>query len=157
MTTAELPGTNRLEIVGDKGKLILENGKLVHYQYPESMLTFTRETEQQFASWEIEPVEITVDTTVPNGHPVVTRRLVDRLIGKEVDLIAVGPEGLGAVTLANGIMLSSFEKRPVTVPFDGDAFQAHLDEKIKSSSFVKKVNKTPIANVDMSASYGTTK
>ncbi|OCT15276.1 hypothetical protein A8709_14350 [Paenibacillus pectinilyticus] len=157
VTTAELPGTNRLEIVGDNGKLILENGKLLHYQYPESMLTFTRETEQQFVTWEIEPVEIAVDTTVPNGHPVVTRRLIDRLIGKTVDLIAEGPEGIGALTLANGIMLSSFENRPIAVPIDGDAFQAHLDEKIKTSSFVKKVNQSSVSALDMSASYGTTK
>jgi predicted dehydrogenase len=157
VTTAELPGTNRLEIVGDKGKLLLENGKLLYYKYQESMLTFTKETEQQFATWEIEPEEIAVDTDVPNGHPIVTRRLVDRLLGQEVDLIAEGPEGLGALTLANGIMLSSFEKRPVTVPIDGDAFLAHLNEKIKTSSFVKKVNQAPESLVDMSASFGNAK
>lgn len=131
VTTAELPGTNRLEIVGDTGKLVLENGKLLHYKYQESMLTFTRETEQKFATWQIEPVEVEVDEDAPNGHHVVTGRLVDRLLGKETELIAEGPEGLGSLTLANGIMLSSFQKRPVEVPIDGDAFQAHLDELIK--------------------------
>ncbi|WNR42661.1 Gfo/Idh/MocA family protein [Paenibacillus roseipurpureus] len=155
VTTAELPGTNRLEIVGDLGKLILENGKLLHFPYGQSMLTFTRETEQHFANWEISPVEIEVDTSAETGHSFVTQRLVARLLGQDVDLIAEGPEGLGAVTLANGIMLSSFENRPVDVPLDGDAFQAHLEEKIRSSNFVKKVNTMPAAAVDMSASFGS--
>ncbi|MDR6549227.1 Gfo/Idh/MocA family oxidoreductase [Paenibacillus qinlingensis] len=157
VTTAELPGTNRLEIVGDLGKLLLENGKLLYYKYPQSMLTFTRETEQQFASWEIEPIEVAVGTSVPSGHAIVTRRLVDRLLGLQMDLIAEGPEGLGALTLANGIMLSSFEKRPVSVPLDGDAFLVHLNEKIRTSSFIKKVNQATEVAVDMSASFGSTK
>ncbi|MZQ85878.1 gfo/Idh/MocA family oxidoreductase [Paenibacillus sp. 5J-6] len=157
VTTAELPGTNRLEIVGDTGKLVLENGKLLHYKYPQSMLTFTKETEQKFATWEIEPEEVDVDEDAPNGHHVVTGRLVDRLLGKETDLIAEGPEGLGSLTLANGIMLSSFQKRPVQVPIDGDAFQAHLDELIKSSTFVKQVVTNSTAHEDMSASFGSSK
>ncbi|MCY9658848.1 Gfo/Idh/MocA family oxidoreductase [Paenibacillus chondroitinus] len=157
VTTAELPGTNRLEIVGDTGKLVLENGKLLHYKYEQSMLTFTRETEQKFATWQIEPEEVEVDENAPNGHHVVTGRLVDRLLGKEIDLIAEGPEGLGSLTLANGIMLSSFQKRPVEVPIDGDAFQSHLDELIKSSTFVKKVVTESKTQEDMSASFGSSK
>ncbi|MGG1519602.1 Gfo/Idh/MocA family oxidoreductase [Paenibacillus oryzisoli] len=155
VTTAELPGTNRLEIVGDLGKLILENGKLLHFKYPQPLLAFSRETDQHFATWTLEPEEVDVDTTIPTGHEVVTRRLVDRLLGQDVELIAEGPEGLGAVTLANGIMLSSFEKRPVAVPIDGDAYQAHLEEKIQTSTFVKQVLTAPVVVSDMSASFGS--
>ncbi|MBM7565504.1 Gfo/Idh/MocA family protein [Paenibacillus sacheonensis] len=157
VTTAELPGTNRMEIVGDLGKLILENNKLLYYKYPQSMLAFSQETDQRFAEWDITPEEIVVDTDVPNGHHVVTERLVQRLLGKPVDLIAEGPEGLGSLTLANGIMLSSFQKRPVAVPIDGDAFQAELEERIRTSSYVKKAIQEPGASQDMSASFGTTK
>ncbi|QHT60201.1 Gfo/Idh/MocA family oxidoreductase [Paenibacillus lycopersici] len=157
VTTAELPGTNRMEIVGDLGKLVLENNKLLYYKYPQSMLKFSQETDQRFAEWEIVPEEIAVDTNVPNGHHVVTERLVQRLLGNRVDLIAEGPEGLGSLTLANGIMLSSFKQRPVPVPIDGDAFQAELAERIRTSSYVKKAVQQPDANQDMSASFGTTK
>ncbi|WP_219837093.1 Gfo/Idh/MocA family protein [Paenibacillus sp. R14(2021)] len=157
VTTAELPGTNRMEIVGDLGKLILENGKLLHYKYPQPMLAFTRETDQRFAEWEIAPEEIAVNANAPSGHRVVTERLIERLLGKSVDLIAEGPEGLGSLTLANGIMLSSFQKRPVTVPIDGDAFQAELEERIRTSNYVKKAVQAPAAAEDMSASFGTTK
>ncbi|NBD23858.1 Gfo/Idh/MocA family protein [Paenibacillus glycinis] len=155
VTTAELPGTNRLEIVGDLGKLLLENGQLLHYRYPQPMLAFTRETDQRFAEWEIQPEEIAFDRDAPNGHQVVMERLVGRLLGGDGDLIAEGPEGLGALTLANGIMLSSFQKRPVTVPIDGDAFLAELEERIRTSSYVKKAVRAPGAEEDMSASFGT--
>ncbi|MBO7746397.1 Gfo/Idh/MocA family oxidoreductase [Paenibacillus sp. MWE-103] len=156
VTTAELPGTNRLEIVGDLGKLLLENGKLLHYRYPQSMLAFSRETDQRFAEWTIEPEEVAVDENAPNGHRVVTRRLVDRLLGKDVELIAEGPEGLGSLTLANGIMLSAFRKRTEPVPIDGDAFQAELEERIRTSSFVKKAARAQDAAEDMSTSFGKT-
>ena len=82
-------------------------------------------------------------------------RLVGRLLGETGELIAEGPEGLGALTLANGIMLSSFQKRPVTVPIDGDAFLAELEERIRASSYVKKAVRAPGAQEDMSASFGT--
>lgn len=157
VTTAELPGTNRMEIVGDLGKLILENGKLLHYRYPQPMLAFTRETDQRFADWNITPEEIIVDADAPNGHHIVTERLVQRLLGQQVELIAEGPEGLGSLTLANGIMLSSFQKRPIQVPIDGDAFQAELEERIRTSSYVKKAVQAPASSEDMSASFGTAK
>ena len=42
-TTGECPGTNRLEISGDKGKLVWEDGKLTHWalETPEREFCFT--------------------------------------------------------------------------------------------------------------------
>lgn len=133
VTTAELPGTNRLEIVGDLGKVIMEGEKIRLYRYPEPLQAFTRETEKHFATWEIAPQEVPVDDTAPAGHLVVTDRFVRRLQGEDIALIAEGPEGTGSLTLANGIMLSSFEGRPVRTPIDTDAFESKLQELCKTS------------------------
>jgi predicted dehydrogenase len=157
VTTAELPGTNRLEVVGDQGKLIMESGKISLYRYPQAMQAFTRETEQRFATWDITPEEVQVNESIPVGHKVVTDRLIRRLLGESVELIAEGPEGIGSLTLANGIMLSSFEQRPIDTPIDADAYEAKLQELIRSSKYVKKVSEKASTNEDMSASFSTNK
>jgi predicted dehydrogenase len=157
VTTAELPGTNRLEIVGDLGKLVMESEKIWLYRYPQPLQAFTRETEQRFVTWDIKPEEVGFDDKAPTGHLVVTERFVNRLLGADVELIAEGPEGIGSLTLANGIMLSSFEARPVPVPIDADAFESKLQELIRSSKFVKKSAAVKENADDFSASFGSVK
>ena len=47
-TTAESPGTNRLEIVGERGKLVFEGGKLMFYRNRSSMLDFIQTSPRAF-------------------------------------------------------------------------------------------------------------
>ncbi|MCZ8511893.1 Gfo/Idh/MocA family oxidoreductase [Paenibacillus filicis] len=157
VTTAELPGTNRLEIIGENGKLVLENGQLVLYKNPVSMLKYSFETTEGFRKMDSERIEIDIDKDVPTGHKVVTEKFVRRLLSGEGELIAEGPEGVGALTLANGIMLSSFRKSSVSVPVDADAFEAKLKELIQTSKYVKKAVSAPAADEDMSQSFSSSK
>jgi predicted dehydrogenase len=56
-TTAESPGTNRLEIVGERGKIVFETGKLMFYRNRSSMLDFIRTSPHAFdrvEHWAIE-------------------------------------------------------------------------------------------------------
>ena len=139
VSTAECPGTNRLEICGENGKLLLDNWKLVFYRNRQSMLTFLKETPGMFDQVENWYTEI----PVPNeefGHKVVTQRFLRAILNHTPDdLVAHGTDGIRGVTLANGIMLSSFQGKTVEVPIDGDAFVAKLQELIKTSTFVKPV------------------
>src|SRR5512140_1077904 len=47
-TTAESPGTNRLEIVGEKGKVVFENGVITFTKNEESMYDFIRTCPRSF-------------------------------------------------------------------------------------------------------------
>ncbi|TBL70087.1 Gfo/Idh/MocA family protein [Paenibacillus thalictri] len=153
VTTAESPGTNRFEIVGENGNLVYENEKLVLYKNRVSTLKHLQETKEGFGNVESWYTEIPVKTDVPNGHHVVAEKFIQAVLHseKENELIAHGTEGIKGLTIGNGIMLSSFTKRMVDVPIDGDEYELILNEKIKSSKFVK----TSRADVeaDMSKSF----
>ena len=153
VTTAESPGSNRLEIVGENGKLIYENGKITFYRNRQSMFTFLAETPTLFDHVENWYTEIPIPNA-PEGHRVVTERFIRAILNNTPnDLVAHGTEGIRGVTLANGIMLSSFQGKTVEVPIDGDAFVAKLQELIKTSSFVKQTNEQSVpASLDGSFS-----
>ncbi len=73
------------------------------------------------------------------GHRVVTNRLIEAILNGSQDLTAHGPEGINGLTLANGIMLSSFTHRTVEVPFDANEYEGILQDLIRNSKFAKPV------------------
>jgi predicted dehydrogenase len=137
VTTAEAPGTNRLEVIGEHGKLLYEKGKLILIKNRMSMLQHLRETKERFGIVDVEESEIFVDTEMPAGHQVVTERFVHVILNGEGELIADGTEGIKSVVIGNGIMLSSFTKQVVNVPFDTDEYERILNELIQTSRFAK--------------------
>jgi len=151
VTTAESPGTNRFEIVGEHGKLVYENDKLVLYKNRVSMLKHLRETKEGFANVETWYTEIPVNTKVPTGHKVVAEKFFAAVQNGGGELIAEGTEGIKGLTIGNGIMLSSFNKQMVNVPFDADEYELKLKELIQTSKFVKTVKED--ATSDFSQSF----
>lgn len=153
VTTAETPGTNRMEIVGENGKVVYENSKIVFYRNRVSMLKFLEETKEAFTNVESWYTEIPVNAKEPFGHKVVAERFFNAILSGSDDLIAAGTEGVNGLTLANGIMLSSFTNQMVNVPFDTDLYEEKLKELISTSKFVKKTNSD--VQVNMSASFSS--
>ncbi|MBW7453329.1 Gfo/Idh/MocA family protein [Paenibacillus sepulcri] len=152
VTTAESPGTNRFEIVGENGKLIYENEKLVLYKNRISMLQHLRESQSGFGNVESWYTEIPVKTNVPTGHRVVADKFFNAILSGGGDLIAHGEEGVKGLTLGNGIMLSSFKKAMIELPFDADEYESKLQELIKSSKFTKQVKENVEADISKSFS-----
>lgn len=153
VTTAESPGTNRLEIVGENGKLIYENEKLVYHKNNISTLTFLKESKDGFANVLTEQSEIPVNTDEPSGHHVVTEAFVNKLLTGAGELIAEGTDGVNSVQIANGIMLSSFTGRSVEVPFPDELYVQKLEELIRSSKFVKRTLDVSDDLLDVSKSF----
>ena len=135
-TTAESPGTNRLEIVGENGILVFDGGKVTFDRNDQSMLEFSDTAQAGFAKVKhaVEPVELPADE--PGGHRVVSETFA-RSIRQGTPLVAEAHEGLGSVTLANGILMSHFTGAPADVPLDGEAYEALLHDLIRKSTFEK--------------------
>ncbi|MGE5225211.1 MAG: Gfo/Idh/MocA family protein, partial [Omnitrophica WOR_2 bacterium] len=70
-TTAESPGTNRLEIAGEKGKLIFEDGRLVFYRNLSSMFDFIKEHQDAWDKVEFQLEEINFEEANQPGHLIV--------------------------------------------------------------------------------------
>lgn len=138
VSTAESPGTNRLEIVGENGRLVYENGKISMNRNRSSMFRYLKETKESFGNVESWPTEIPSQPNITSPHCRVTERFINTIQGTDT-LIAEGHEGLNSVMLANAIMLSSHEGRPIQLPLDGDAYELVLKERAAKSKFIKVV------------------
>lgn len=149
-TTAESPGTNRLEIVGENGKLVYEAGRLVFVRNASSMITFLRESKRSFDKVPNETVEVSFTHHGQPGHKIMIENF-SAAIQQGEPLIAPATEGLRSIALGNAVMLSSFEKRTVEIPFDEDLYEIHLNNLIAASRFQKGEIKTEDA--DMNASF----
>ncbi len=144
-TTGEAPGTNRLEISGDRGKVVLEGGNITFWRTRESVSQFCKEYKGGFGSPEAWKIEI------PSGkggeaHKGITQNWVNA-IQKGTPLLAPGIEGLNGVELANAMLLSAWTDNWVTIPVDEDLYYAKLQEKIKNSRSAKDATSAQVLNV----------
>ena len=151
VSTAEAPGSNRLEISAENGKLIYEDGELIFYQNVKSMLDVLETSDVVFDSVECRKVIIPVDNDLPRGHSVVTGKFINSILNEKEDLFAHGEEGVNSVMLANAIMLSSFKNERVTLPIDADEYEDKLNELVKNSKFKKVIDES--TDVDMDSSF----
>jgi len=148
-STGEAPGTNRLEITGENGKLVLENDRLMFYRNNVPMSEFSRTTPELFAGPKVS-VEEFFDLDHGPQHTGILKNFVEAIRHNE-PLIAPAAEGLASVELANAMLMSAFENRRVTWPIDARAYAARLQERIDSSTHRKKV--VPKTAGDMGGSF----
>jgi len=137
-STAESPGTNRLEIVGEKGKVVVEGGKILFTRNEMPMLEFLRTTPELFAKVPNETVEIPYEKG-GGAHIIVTEKFAAAIRNPASALVAEGPEGIRGLSLSNAIMLSSWTGQTVELPLDEDLYEKKLQALIATSRFQKTV------------------
>jgi predicted dehydrogenase len=135
-TTGEAPGTNRLEIAGDRGKIVVEGGKITYIRNEEPMLEFLRTCPRGFGKPSVWNVEIPYGRE-ESGHKVVTQNFVDAVLDG-VERITPGEEGINSVELVNCMLYSTWTDSSVTLPLDAVAYEAKLKELCATSRFEKK-------------------
>jgi predicted dehydrogenase len=148
-STGEAPGANRFEIVGTRGKLVLEADKLSLTRNEVDMLEFSRTAKVGFAKPEVWNIEIPIGAA-PNPHATLMQNFVNAILDSE-PLIAPGAEGIHSVELANVMLYSSLIGQTVELPMDSAAYESRLNELIASSKIEKKV--VEVVNEDFSNSF----
>lgn len=144
-TTGEAPGTNRLEVVGDRGKLVYENGKITVVRTERSVSDLLVNATESFPSMPVWNCEIPV-----NGHGGQHNEVIQNFVDAVLDgkpLIAPGVEGIHSVELANAMLYSAWTDTTVDVPLDAAAYEAALKEKIETSRYEKKTTEGVVANM----------
>ena len=134
-TTGEFPGTNRLELVGDRAKMVIEEGKLKVWRLEIPERQFCFESDKGFAEipTAYEEYELKEEK---EGHIAVTENFV-RAILKGEKLIANGCEGINELSISNAAYLSSFGDKEISLPLCEEDFDAFLDQ-MKASSKEKE-------------------
>lgn len=134
-TTGEAPGTNRLEISGDRGKLVIEHGMLKWWKLavPEREFCFT--ATEGFVTPECTYEEFTAPE--PEGHPQVLEAFAQSVLNGS-DMIADGREGLNSLSISNAAYLSSLTDSWADIPVDEVEFEKRLDELCRNEKRSKK-------------------
>ncbi len=136
-STGESPGTNRLEIVGEKGSLLWDGAALSFRRNEGSMLDFIKSSKESFAKVPHAVEQLSCQATGNDGH----RRVIEnfaRAIRQGEPLIAPGAEGLESVLLGNAILFSSLSGAAVEIPMDEGAYERKLEALAASSRYQKK-------------------
>jgi predicted dehydrogenase len=150
-STGEAPGTNRLEIIGTRGRLVLEKDKLHFTRNEVSMIEFSKTSPSGFAKPEVWNVEIPIENaTLP--HATLMQNFVDAILDG-TPLIAPGEDGIHSVELSNVMLYSSLIDKTVELPMDSAAYEAKLNELIANSKAgSKKVVKSTVEDFTKSFS-----
>ncbi|MCI3923881.1 Gfo/Idh/MocA family oxidoreductase [Paenibacillus sp. TRM 82003] len=137
-STGELPGTNRLEISGDMGKIVVENNAITFHRNRISEREHNRTNTNPFGRAECWTCDIPVDKKKGEQHIGIMKNFTNAILRGE-KLLAPGEEGIRGLLISNAIHYSSWTDSMVDLEqFDHDHFHELLQEKISSSTVQKK-------------------
>ena len=125
-TTGDPLGVNRLEISGTRGKILLEDARLVH--------TVLEYGENDIVSGEF-PVKSTERVVLDeeyNGHVRILQNFTNSILYGE-KLISPATEALAEVKICNMAYLSEWTGEKITAPLDESLYVEKLQEKISAS------------------------
>jgi predicted dehydrogenase len=134
-STGEAPGTDRLEIAAERGRVIIENDRFHWTRNEVPMSEFSKQSTDAFAKPATSEMEIPLAGR-GGQHNEVLQNFVDAILFGE-RLIAPAEEGIHSVELANAMLFSSDTDTTVSLPLNAGLFERWLSDKIKNSSFRK--------------------
>ena len=138
-STTEMPGTVRLELAGDRGKIVAENNKLTFFRAQISEPEFNKINANPFGAPDVWECDIPFDSKnfiYREGHIKITQNWVNTILHGE-KLLSPGKEGILSVEILNAIYLSSWLDQWIDIPVDEDLYFEQLQERVKESQFVK--------------------
>lgn len=127
----DAPGSSRLEILGEKGKLVLADRSIRLWEIPAGVQAFSDTTEAMFGGPETKEVEVEIPEMSKyayESHADMVANLA-RAIMEGEPLLCPGEEGIGGLELADAMLMSGNTGQPVDVPVDRAAFDAWLAGK----------------------------
>ena len=128
-TTGESPGTNRLEIAGENGKLVYQDGELEFYRNEWSSIKQIRESDAGMEAVPNRRELVAYEPKTTHGHEHIIENFADAIL-HGADLFAPAVEGLNSVAINNAIILSAHKRQMVELPIKGEDFVSLLEAYI---------------------------
>ena len=126
-TTGDAPGTNRLELTFEMGKIVCENEKLIFDKLAANVSEHCKTEKEGFKKPDCQRIEVETDGK-NEQHVGVLKAFADHIL-KGTPLVAEGIEGINGLTLSNAMHLSSWLGKTVEIPFDEDLFLSELNKR----------------------------
>ena len=137
-STGEMPGTNRLEITAERGRLVFEQNRLEFIRNEIETSHFNKTTKTSFSICDNWKCEVGFDRTPQFQHANVIRNVTEAILGKE-PLIAPLEEGIKGLELGNAMLLSGLTGADVRLPLDSDVFLQHFQKLVDTSRYHKPI------------------
>lgn len=147
-STGEAPGTDRLELVGNRGKIVLEDEKITFWRLEIPERDFNNGYRNGFGTPQYWKCEVPV-SGVGADHKGITTNWVSA-IREGKPLLAPGEEGMKSLQMSNAMHLSSWIDDVVTIPVDEDLFLEKLEALKKNSVFWQREDKNVTLDVNQS-------
>ncbi|WP_423801381.1 Gfo/Idh/MocA family protein [Neobacillus sp. SAB-20_R2A] len=137
--THDVVGTDRLEILGDKGKIVVDDSKKItikRLNKPENEMSATMSMQDVMSIFmgggqgDIFTEEVLEFESVWGGQHIAVLEDFASAIVEGTPLLAPGSDGINGVRLANAMHLSSWLGKEVELPFDEDLFLEELNKRI---------------------------
>ncbi|MBK5482013.1 Gfo/Idh/MocA family oxidoreductase [Peribacillus sp. TH16] len=137
--THDIIGTDRFEILGDKGKIVVDDSKKVtikRLSKPESELSDSMNMQDVMKIFmggnqsDIYSEEVLEFESVWGAQHTAVLENFAAAIVEGTPLLAPGSDGIYGVTLANAIHLSSWLDKEVEIPFDEELYLEELNKRI---------------------------
>ncbi len=134
-STGEAPGTNRLEITGDRGRAVYEDGRISFLRNEVETSVFLRTSRSGFSTPPVWKCEIPCDPAPPSQHQIILDNVARVVSGREKVLMAPLEEGIRGLELGNAMMLSGWLGETVSLPMDSALYAEKLAERVKTSRY----------------------
>ena len=130
-STGDAAGTNRLEILGNNGKLVCDGKTLLFSKLEMSIDEFNATYTGGFGEPKKEVIEVETDGQNPQ-HVGILNNFANAVLGLE-PLFVDGKEGINGVQLMDAMLLSTWLDRKIELPIDDDLYLEELKKRIATS------------------------
>ncbi|MBR0268243.1 MAG: Gfo/Idh/MocA family oxidoreductase [Clostridia bacterium] len=130
-STGDLPGTNRLEIDCERGKIVCENGQVKVWRLGANEREICFSSDDPWYREEIRESLLETDGENPQHAGVINAFAAHLLRGEKP--VAGAEDGLRALQLSNAIHLSGWTGGRVGIPVSPEAFNRELERRIAAS------------------------
>ena len=137
-TTADAPGTNRFEVTGTKGTLIMDHdqeNKAFNLYFKELEIDERVHCVTERGGFKRPPAKPTVKVECEGEntqHAGICNNIANAILGLE-EVYAPAEDGICGVQLANAMLLSTWLDKTVEIPFDDELFYEELKKRIAIS------------------------
>jgi len=114
-STGECPGTNRLEIAGDRGKVVLENRQVKLYRTNDSVADFRQSCPDMFTTMQVEQIDVPCEPGNPDLRDDMVAAFCQAILD-DTEPPVPADEGIKSLELVNAMIVSALSGRTVRLP-----------------------------------------
>lgn len=154
-STGEAPGTNRLEIAAENGRVVFEGEIIEVIRNEQGAQAFSRATEEHFGVPANTIERVRIDESSTNQHDEILCNFTSAIL-EGVPLIAPAAEGLHSVELANAMLLSTWMNETIDLPMSAAVYESHLQEQIRKGRPLAEKFDSPVTSpVNLKKSFSS--